>query len=134
MFKKKTKQEEKTVRSGGPEGTGSSIESPSVSKSVESGNEALTRQPESAGERKDDKAVERSLQQTHKQQTQKQKPVPKKVKKTSAPGPKVYGYKLSPVVTKNMKSVHAKAGNGDPKTGLACLYVFVDRLLKMQGQ
>lgn len=132
VFKRKFKEKDEdknkqSVSVGGPEGGSVSIES-HPSKGAESGKESLTKQPESAGERQEAQQSEQRKQQPSQQkkkQTVKKKVIPQ--------GPQVFGYKIPPQLSANTRQLRKYRDKGDPKTSIACLAIFADRLMRVHS-
>lgn len=130
---KQSKDENITIRPGGAESGGGSLETGNSSGNSEINVERL-KQVEKAIEQAQEKKT--SQPQAPKPQPQ-QKPKPVEKPKKQAPavqGPQVYGYKISPQIATNYKLIKRNAGKGDPTTGISCLYVFLDRVLKMHNK
>lgn len=125
---KKLKQ--KPVSVGGPEGQSVSVEQVG-GKSVESAGENL-RKVESGTEKKEKRTKPQKPKKV--QQSKKANQKKKTFGKKEPEGPKVYGFKIPPRIGNNPHLVSKMKGKGDPKTGIACLYVFLDRLMKKHSK
>ncbi|MBD3362949.1 hypothetical protein GF362_04475 [Candidatus Dojkabacteria bacterium] len=124
--KKSEEQGGKSASVGGPEGQPISVErSPQAQAEV---GEVL-KQIESTAEKQAEAIVQKE-KKAQKKASKKQK-VKAKRKSKKIEGPKVYGYKIPSKISNNLHRISKMKGKGDPKTGLACLYVFLDRLLRM---
>lgn len=122
-----------TVRVGGPEG-GSIVLEQAGSSSQEIGHETakpVERAQEQAKEKVQEKQKPPSAPPKKAVSTQK-KTKQKKIKKDPI-SDKVFGYKVPPAIAENYKSIPKKASRADTRRGLDCLYMFLDRLLRMQS-
>lgn len=120
-----------SVSSGGPEGQSVSIEQPGSKGGAESNGDILKPAEKSTEVKAEKQTQPQKKQKPARQKPQKKKAIKKKIIGLQPKNPIVYGYKIPPEIGSNPKLIAKKAGKGNMKTGEACLYVFLDRLLKM---
>jgi hypothetical protein len=130
-------QQQVTIRAGGPEGGAVVLEQAGTS-SQEVGQE--TSKPlERTQEQIAEKAQE--SQKPTPTQTKQPKPHPKKPKKkvdrpktlAEQASERVFGYLVPSTIAKNVQQVAKRASRANAKTGVGCLYMFLDRLFRMRS-
>ncbi len=104
-----------------------------VSTGVPGGGEVLTNKEIQSGsgynEKKTDTQKETKIPQSP---TQTQIKTQGPAQTTQTVVPKVWGYKISPSLVSNLGKVRRGKSSADPKTGIGCLYMLIDRLFRMQ--
>jgi len=126
--KKKSKKQGVTVRYGGPESAGATVEHSSVPTGLSS---ELLAPLERSQENVDKRHSEKRTTPTNSTKSKQIKRLLRK-KDNLLKDSKVYGFRIPPKLAHHPEKVAKLKKKGDANKGISALYIFLDRLFRMK--